>query len=61
MVRYIIKEFKTQDAYKAFIEYVVQNSSHFSLVYMRYSKNDRMKHTVRYMHDKLAPFKVKSM
>ena len=57
---YYINEFKNREDYINFIKYFVHNSDAFSLVYFRYTKNERVKESVKKIKKLLQPYKIYS-
>lgn len=57
---YFINEFKNKEDYIYFIKYFVQNSDAFSFVYFKYTKNERVKESVKNIKKLLQPYKIYS-
>ena len=57
---YFINEFKNREDYINFIKYFVQNSDAFSFVYFKYTKNERVKESVKNIKKLLQPYKIYS-
>lgn len=58
MKKYLINSFSSKEAYVSFINYAVTHSDYFSLVYFRYSEKDRVKKSIKEIHNKLQKHKV---
>lgn len=58
MKKYIINGFSSKEAYIEFIRYAISKSDFFSLVYIRYSEEERMKKCIKVIHDALKKHKV---
>ena len=58
MKQYYLEDFKNKEQYCKFINYMVENSDKFSLVYFKYSENGKVKSTVKEMEKLLRPYKI---
>jgi len=57
---FFVSEMKSKEQYERFMEYLLLHSEYFSVIYFRYTENERMKKRTREIHDRLTSYKVKS-
>ena len=57
---FYVNELNSKTQYEQFIEYMLLHSEYFSLIYFRYSANEKMKKRTRTIHDALKKYKIKS-
>lgn len=60
MNEYWLEDFNNKENYLQFVEYMVEKSDAFSLVYFRYHKSEKIKSNVKEIKTLLRPFLIKS-
>ena len=58
MKKYYLEDLNSKEQYCKFINYMVKNSDKFSLVYFKYSENEKVKSTAKEMGKLLKPYKI---
>lgn len=58
MQSYYVQGLDEKENYQMFVRYMSAYSNAFSLVYFRYTENERVKKSVRAIKKKLAPYKI---
>ena len=58
MKKYYLEDLNSKEQYCKFINYMVKNSDKFSLVYFKYSENEKVKSTAKEIGKLLKPYKI---
>lgn len=58
---YFVDDFEEFDLYKKFIQYMLEHSDFFSLIYFKERENSPVRKSVRQLRDQLRKFKLYSM